>query len=75
MIQKKLKSLICAGLGLILCVLLCGVIGMTAQAEESKTYGDFTYEERTNGITITGYVGDKTEVVIPEEIAGKAPFF
>ena len=37
MIQKKIRSLIYAGLGLVLCVLLCGGIGMTAQAEE-ETY-------------------------------------
>ena len=32
MIQKKVRSLIYAGLGLVLCSLLCGGIGMTAQA-------------------------------------------
>ena len=42
MIQKKIRSLIYAGLGLVLCVLLCGGIGMTAQAEE-ETYNGFTY--------------------------------
>ena len=42
MIQKKIRSLIYAGLGLILCVLLCGGLGMTAQAE---SYDDFTYED------------------------------
>ena len=35
MMQKKIRSLIYAGLGLILCVLLCGGGGMTAQAQES----------------------------------------
>ena len=65
MIQKKIRSLIYAGLGLILCVLLCGGLGMTAQAE---SYDDFTYEDNENGITITGYTGDKTELVIPGEI-------
>ena len=69
MIQKKIRSLIYAGLGLILCVLLCGGIGMTAQAEESD--GDFKYEEKATGITITGYTGGKTDVVIPGEITGK----
>ena len=68
MIQKKIKSLIYAGLGLILCVLLCGGIGMTAQAESD---GYFTYKENESGITITGYVGDETELVIPEKIDGK----
>ena len=48
MIQKKIRNLICAGLGLVLCVLLCGGIGMTLQAAETKTYGDFTYEEGKN---------------------------
>lgn len=70
MIQKKLKSLLCAGLGLILCVLLCGGIGMTAQAAESKTYNGFTYEKGKDGITITGYTGGETAVVIPAKIKG-----
>ena len=68
MIQKKIKSLIYAGLGLVLCVLLCGGIGMTAQAESD---GYFTYKENESGITITGYVGDETELVIPGKIDGK----
>ena len=68
MIQKKIKSLIFAGLGLILCVLLCGGIGMTAHAE---SYGDFTYKENESGITIKGYTGNKTMLVIPGKIGGK----
>ena len=68
MIQKKITSLIYAGLGLVLCVLLCGGIGMTAQAESD---GYFTYKENESGITITGYVGDETELVIPGKIDGK----
>lgn len=68
MIQKKIKSLIYAGLGLVLCVLLCGGIGMTAQAAETKTYGDFTYEEGKDGITITKYTGNKKKVAIPDKI-------
>ena len=71
MIQKKIRSLIYTGLYLVLCVLLCGGIGKTAQAAESKTYNGFMYEEKESEITITGYVGDKTEVVIPGEINGK----
>ena len=70
MMQKKIRSLIYAGLGLILCVLLCGGIGMTAQAAESKTYGDFTYEEGKDGITITRYTGEAKKVVIPAKING-----
>ena len=70
MIQKKIKSLIYVGLGLVLCVLLCGGIGMTAQAAETKTYGDFTYEEGKDGITITEYTGNKKKVVIPDKING-----
>ena len=58
-------------MGLVLCVLLCSGIGKTAQAAESKTYNGFMYEEKESEITITGYVGDKTEVVIPGEINGK----
>ena len=69
--QKKIRSLLYAGLGLVLCVFLCGGIGMTAQAEESKTYEGFTYAENEDGITITKYTGDKTELVIPGEINGK----
>ena len=67
MIQKKIRSLIYAGLGLVLCVLLCGGIGMTAQAESD----DFEYEENESGITITDYWGDETEITIPGEIDGK----
>ena len=72
MIQKKIRSLIYAGLGLVLCVLLCGGIGMTAQAEE-ETYNGFTYvyESWSDTITILGYKGNKTEIVIPREIKGK----
>ena len=68
MIQKKIKSLIYAGIGLVLCVLLCGGIGMTAQAE---SYGNLTYEENESGITITKYEGNKKKLVIPEKIDGK----
>ncbi len=71
MMKKKIRSLIYAGLGLILCVLLCGGIGMTAQAAKEKTYNGFTYEDQGYGIVITGYKGSKTELVIPEKIAGK----
>ena len=71
MIQKKIRSLIYAGLGLVLCVLLCGGIGMTAQAAKTETYEGFTYAENGSGITITGYTGDKTELVIPGKIDGK----
>ena len=71
MMQKKIRSLIYAGLGLVLCVLLCGEIGMTAQAAEKKTYNGFTYEENESDITITKYTGNKTKLVIPEEIDGK----
>ena len=71
MIQKKIRSLIYAGLGLVLCVLLCGGIGMTAQAEE-ETYNGFTYYQSwSDTITISGYKGNKTEIVIPGEIKGK----
>ena len=72
MIQKKIRSLIYAGLGLVLCVLLCGGIGMPAQAEE-ETYNGFTYvyESWSDTITIFGYKGNKTEIVIPGEIKGK----
>ena len=68
MIQKKIKSLIYVGLGLVLCVLLCGGIGMTSQAE---SYGNLTYEENESGITITRYTGNKTKLVIPGKIGGK----
>ena len=44
---------------------------MTAQAAEIKTYEGFTYTENGSEITITGYTGDKTELVIPGEIDGK----
>ena len=68
MLQKKIKSLIYAGLGLVLCVLLCGGTGITAKAE---SYGDFSYEENESGITITEYEGNKTKLAIPGKIHGK----
>ena len=69
--KNKIRSLIYVGVGLILCVLLCGGFGMTAQAEDEDIYVDFDYEESENGITITGYTGDEAELVIPGEIDGK----
>ncbi len=71
MIRQKIKSLIYAGIGLVLCVLLCGEMSMTAQAAE-MTDDDFWYEESEDGgMTITGYTGDETDLVIPGEINGK----
>ena len=61
--KNKIRSLIYVGVGLILCVLLCGGFGMTAQAEDEDIYVDFVYEESENGITITGYTGDRKSVV------------
>ena len=41
------------------------------EAVSASELTDFKYEEKATGITITGYAGDKTDVVIPGEIAGK----
>ena len=71
MISQKIKSLIYAGIGLVLCVLLCGGMSMTAQAEERTDDGFYYEENKDGGITITGYTGDETELVIPGEIDGK----
>ena len=71
MISQKIKSLIYAGIGLVLCVLLCGGMSMTAQAEERTDDGFYYEENKDGGITITGYTGDETELVIPREIDGK----
>ena len=71
MIRQKIKSLIYAGIGLVLCVLLCGGMSMTAQAEERTDDGFYYEENKDGGITITGYTGDETELVIPGEIDGK----
>ena len=68
--KNKIRNLIYVGVGLILYVLLCGGFGVTAQAEDEDIYVDFDYEENENGITITGYTGDETELVIPGEIDG-----
>lgn len=38
---------------------------------KGKTDNGFTYEDHGYGIVITGYRGSKTELVIPEKIAGK----
>ena len=69
MIQKKVRSLIYAGLGLILCVLLCGGISMTAQA--TALGFTITYMEGEDEATLINYTGGETEVVIPEVILGK----
>ena len=71
MIRQKIKSLIYAGIGLVLCVLLCGGMSMTAQAEERTDDGFYYEENKDGGITIIGYTGDETELVIPGEIDGK----
>ena len=79
MIQKKIRNLICAGLGLVLCVLLCGGIGMTLQAAETKTYGDFTYEEGKNAfkginknITITVKGTKKAKTALKKQLKNKS---
>ena len=79
MIQKKIKSLIYVGLGLVLCVLLCGGIGMTLQAAETKTYGDFTYEEGknafkgiNNNITITVKGTKKAKTALKKQLKKKS---
>ncbi len=40
------------------------------EAAETKAE-DFQYEETDTGLTITGYIGTETDVVIPSEINGK----
>ena len=79
MIQKKIRNLICAGLGLALCVLLCGGIGMTSQAAETKTYGDFTYEEGKNAfkginknVTITVKGTKKAKTALKKQLKKKS---
>ena len=79
MIQKKIRNLICAGLGLVLCVLLCGGIGMTSQAAETKTYGDFTYEEGKNAfkdinknVTITVKGTKKAKTALKKQLKKKS---
>lgn len=44
----------------------------TDSSETPKTSGDFEYFENENGITISGYLGNGGDVVIPESINGKA---
>ncbi|GJM78331.1 hypothetical protein HMSSN139_08270 [Paenibacillus sp. HMSSN-139] len=55
-----------------LCVLLGGNLSLpTAHAEEIQD-NDFTYVVQSDDtVTITGYTGTRTEVVIPSEIEGK----
>lgn len=56
-----------------LCVMLGGNLSLpTAHAEEIQD-NDFTYVVQSDDtVTITGYTGTSTEVVIPSEIEGKA---
>ena len=68
MMQKKIRSLIYAGLGLILCVLLCGGVGMTAQAAKEKTYNGFTYEVVQIGCRAFENCVDLVSITIPEGV-------
>jgi uncharacterized protein YjdB len=45
---------------------------LDAQRETSSTSEGLEYEATDDGITITGYTGEATEVVIPSEIDGKS---
>ena len=40
-------------------------------SEESLSVDDFSYEEKEDGLYITGYLGSATSVIIPAEIDGK----
>ena len=33
--------------------------------------GEFTYEKVENGVSVTGYNGESTDVIIPEKLGGK----
>ena len=44
---------------------------LTGGSNNNKTYGDFTYTETGNTVTITGYIGTEGSVTIPAQIDGK----
>lgn len=43
----------------------------SVESETSTPVADFEYKENENGITITRYIGNDADVVIPDTIAGK----
>ena len=47
--------------------------GITASAEEDKTYtsGDYKYQKNDDGITLTDYTGKSTDLVIPSKLDGQ----
>ncbi len=64
--KKKILSLVLAFM-LILSVVPMGAFSITAKAESNGVY-EYTV---SGGITITKYIGEETDVVIPETIDGK----
>jgi len=55
-----------------LALLAAFVIASVHQTLSGETLGDWTYSVTDNQATITGYLGDDTEVVIPAELDGMA---
>ena len=55
-----------------LALLATFVIASGYQSLSGETFGDWTYTVSDNQVTITGYSGDDTEVIIPAEVDGKS---
>ena len=68
--MKSRKRVVCVALACLVTALLAVAVPLDARAENVDATGNFSYEEYNGKATITGYLGDDAEVVIPEKIDG-----
>lgn len=67
----KLKKLLAGALAAVVAVGSLSVVSF-ADPGDTGTYGDFEYTELSNGnVSITGYIGDGGDIVVPSDINGK----
>ena len=68
--MKSRKRAFCLALACLVTALFAVAVPLDARAENVDATGSFSYEEYDGKATITGYLGDDAEVVIPEKIDG-----
>ena len=54
----------------IVCLLLISCVPAVSAADDSLTYGDFKYTVNNGEVTVTEYIGEDANMVIPSEIEG-----
>ena len=68
----KSRGRIIISVSLLLCILAGALVACNVTLREETPATEFEYtENESGGITITDYVGERAEVVIPSEIEGK----